>query len=73
MEVNDKGFGLKCDWVVESFATFDIRLEGTIPIPSLQRVGFLLKNSFEDDAAYHSQVSFYSDEKQVSHSVVFAL
>ena len=66
VELNDDGIGLKCDWVVESIAEFDVRLEGTTPFDNLQKFGFLVKNSFDDDAAYHSQVTLYSNANQVN-------
>lgn len=73
MELNEDGINAKSEWVIESWTSFDIRLDGSTPFPGTRTFGGALKNSWDDPATYHSQIAGWIDDRQVKYGNPFII
>jgi hypothetical protein len=65
LEMNEDSINAKCEWVVISWVNYDIRFDGSSPFEEARKVGFILKNSWDDEVTYHSQAAGWVNDQQV--------
>lgn len=70
LEANEDSVNAKCEWNVVSWTNYDIRLDGNSPVEVATKFGFIIKNSWEDEATYQSQVMGWVNEQQVCHMLL---
>ncbi|CAL8109862.1 unnamed protein product [Orchesella dallaii] len=69
LELNEDGISAKSEWVIESWTSFDIRLDGSTPFDGAKSFGGLLKQSWDDPQTFYSQISGWIDEQQAGYKL----
>jgi len=63
--INEKLMKSKCEWIIESWKAFDVKLDGSSPFESLKRFGINAKNAIEDKNTFQSQFNAWINDQQV--------
>jgi len=64
--MNEDTIDAKSEWAVVSWTNFDIRFNANSPFEDLAKIGFVLRNSWDDEVTYHSQCLGWVNDQQVS-------